>query len=199
MGRDRNESFSVAKDDILKISKNPYPKPDIVTRHKDLYSSFTKASHALGLMLISHIGAGLHLPKNTLESHFQISSQSTSQVRLVHVNPQPADDRRTSFNGHLDKGAITILFHVLGGLEVSYKEGYKASEEKDYKPVKPVPGCALVLIGKWLEIFTREGVDATMHRVTFPPGKQAELSRISLGYLMRAEKDDPLQKRNDQR
>jgi len=87
----------------------------------------------------------LRLPKGTLASLQRLDRESGSTLRMLRYPPQPEGDRRTAFLGHTDIGTITILFNVLGGLQI-LPPGMEATEE-NWRYVKPEPGCAIINLG----------------------------------------------------
>jgi isopenicillin N synthase-like dioxygenase len=86
---------------------------------------------------------------------------------------------------HTDYGSVTILFSILGGLQV-LPEGEEAVED-NWQWVKPVGGCAIVNLGDAMVKFTNGLLKSPMHRVTYAPGDQSRLTRYSLAYFVRPE------------
>ncbi|KAF2689513.1 Clavaminate synthase-like protein [Lentithecium fluviatile CBS 122367] len=95
----------------------------------------------------------------------------------------PEGDRRTGFVPHTDYGSITVLFNVLGELQV-LPEG-KSPEEDNWLWVKPSLGCVVINLGDAMVRFTNGLFKSPMHRVTYVPGDQAHLTRYSLTYFAR--------------
>ena len=73
--------------------------------------------------------------------------------------------------GHTDNGTVTVLFNIVGGLQV-------LDETNSWRYVRPEPGHAMVhgrgglLRSKW-------------QRVGPPPGMQSGVSRFSLAYVLK--------------
>ncbi|KUJ10120.1 oxidoreductase [Mollisia scopiformis] len=163
---DRFEWYVMSQDDIM--------------GQKFITTSNSVVSHLLSL-LDQHLG----LPDGTLESRQRIDKESGTIVRMLKYPPQPEGDRRTSLFGHTDLGTITLLFNVVGGLQI-LPAGSEGLEE-NWRYVKPMPGCVIVNLGDMTREWTGGILRSNPHRVTFPPGEQATVTRYSLAYLMRAE------------
>ena len=106
---------------------------------------------------------------------------SGDQVRILKYDPQPNHDRRTSLVSHTDFGTVTVLFNILGGLQV-LPIGKDAVEE-NWEYVKPQVGCAIINLGDSMAKWTNGLLKSARHRVTYAPGKQAECTRWSLAYF----------------
>ena len=181
---DRCEFWGMSKDDVMG-NVSPLPAPTVVMRHRDLYHDFTLRCHQLAMMIMDRLDEQLHLPIGTLASRHRIQELSGDQTRLLRMIPQPVTDRRTSMVAHTDLGSITILFNVLGGLQILPPNGGK--EEKDWRYIEPQRNCAIINVGDALSIFTNNVLHSNIHRVTYAPGEQAALTRYSLAYFARPE------------
>ena len=104
---------------------------------------------------------------------------------MLRYPPQPEGDRRTAFLGHTDIGTVTILFNVLGGLQI-LPPGKEAIEE-NWMYVRPEPGCAIINLGDAMVEWSGGVLRSNLHRVYFAPGAQAECERYSLAYAIRPE------------
>jgi isopenicillin N synthase-like dioxygenase len=104
---------------------------------------------------------------------------------MLRYPPQPEGDRRTAFLGHTDLGTVTILFNVVGGLQI-LPPGLEAKEE-NWRYVKPEPGCAVINLGDAMVEWSGGILRSNLHRVYFAPGAQAECERYSLAYAIRPE------------
>lgn len=134
---------------------------------------------------MNQLDAHLRLPKGTLASLQRLDKVSRSSLRMLRYPPQPDGDRRTAFLGHTDLGTLTMLFNVVGGLQI-LPPGLEPKEE-NWRYVKPVPGCAILNIGDAMVEWTGGILRSNMHRVYFAPGAQAEVERYSLAYAIRPE------------
>ena len=172
----------MSKDDILGISE-PLPAPEVLEPHRGLLKSYMQQSHALVSLILRLLNARLGLPSETLPSKHKFNAVSGDQVRWVYAPPQPFDDRKTALGAHTDFGSVTILFNRLGGLQVLPPN----TDEWCY--VKPLKGHAVVNLGDAMVKFTAGILRSNMHRVSNPPGEQADSTRMSLVYFARPEDD----------
>ena len=136
-------------------------------------------------IILSHLDTHLHLPVGTFASLQRQTHISGSHVRMLKYEPQPDGDRRTSLLGHTDIGTVTILFSMLGGLQI-LPTGLDNVEE-NWRYVRPEPGCAIVNIGDAMVEWSAGILRSNLHRVTFAPGPQANHARYSLAYFVRPE------------
>jgi len=174
----------MSKDDVLGIAPK-LPAPDVVNDHRKLYASFAKSCHELSILILERLECELGLPPGTFSERHRINEISSDQSRQIRYDPQPDGDRRTSLVPHTDYGSITMLFNVLGGLQI-LPEG-KDPERDEWLWVKPAPRCAIVNLGDAMVRFTNGLFKSPLHRVTYAPGDQAKLTRFSLAYFTRPE------------
>jgi isopenicillin N synthase-like dioxygenase len=102
--------------------------------------------------------------------------------------PQLPGDQRTSLLAHTDFGSLTLLWNILGGLQILPPiagDSDPDSVSGTWQFVLPETGYAVVNIGDALVSFTNGVLRSNVHRVTAPPSKQAEFERYSAGYFMR--------------
>ena len=85
-----------------------------------------------------------------------------------------------------------MLFNTLGGLQI-LPEG-KENVEKNWEYIQPKEGYAIINIGDTVTKWTNGLLRSAMHRVTYAPGEQGNLTRWSLAYFSHAE-DTSLMKR----
>lgn len=187
--KDRWEAWSMPKDDILKVDV-PLPYPEIMHRNRPLLSSFCASAHKLGSILLRHIDARLRLPSGTLMSlhPFDGDTCSGTVARWVKCVPQPPDDQEISFVAHNDFGTLTILFNILGGLQIL------SQEDGQWSYVRPRHGHVVINVGEALARFTGGILKPVFHRVNCAPGAQSSLDRYSISYFIRPE-DNVLFKR----
>ncbi|MCJ1269514.1 hypothetical protein MMC22_009406 [Lobaria immixta] len=181
---DRNEFFSISKDDIFGNAAASATL-DIITQNKVLLKSYMTRSHTIVTTILDRLDAKLQLPAGTLSSLHRLDLTDRNQTRLLHYAPQPDKDRRASSVTHTDLGSVTVLFNRLGGLQVRSV----GKTESDWSYVRPIPGHAIINLGDVMTKFTHGLLLAREHRVTFAPGLQAERPRYSLAYLARPNSD----------
>ncbi len=143
-------------------------------------------------LLLSHLDKHLDLRDGTLTSLHLTSKPSRSTVRLIHNPPQPAEDRKTSLFGHTDNGSVTVLFNIIGGLQI-LPPGL-ADAEKNWRWVRPEPGCAIVNLGDALVQWSGGVLHSNMHRVVNAPGPQAESERYSFAYVLKPDNEAPMRR-----
>ena len=80
--------------------------------------------------------------------------------------------------GHTDNGTVTVLFNIVGGLQV-------LDETNSWRYVRPEPGHAIVNIGDSMVQWTGGLLRSKWHRVVPPPGMQSEVSRFSMAYVLK--------------
>ena len=110
--------------------------------------------------------------------------------------PQPHGDRRTSLLAHTDFGSVTLLWNILGGLQIlpPGNNGDDPNVSDAWEYVQPQQGCAVVNMGDAMVEFSGGIVRSNLHRVWYAPGEQALVDRYSIAYFTRPE-DDVLMKR----
>lgn len=86
--------------------------------------------------------------------------------------------------GHTDNGTITVLFNIIGGLQV-LPPGANKEIDSDWRYVKPQPNCAVVNLGDSLVQFTGGALRSNMHRVMDAPGEQSKVDRYSFCYVLK--------------
>jgi len=90
-----------------------------------------------------------------------------------------------TFNGHCDVGTITMLFNIVGGLQILPAGGNQST----WLYVRPQPGCAIINIGDSLVEYTGGILRSAVHRVVGAPGEQANAIRQSLALPLRSAHD----------
>lgn len=187
---DRNEFYNVSKDDILEQGTR-WPAPKVLDERRQLFKSFMAHAHGIVDLVLELLNDHLELPKGTLHNMHRIEGTSGDQVRMIKAPPQPEDDRRTALGEHTDFGSVTVLFNRLGGLQV-----LPPGQDAEWCYVKPLPGHAIINLGDAMVKFTNGLLRSNIHRVSSPPGAQANTTRYSLVYFNRPE-DDVVLKRLD--
>ncbi|CAD6587020.1 MAG: hypothetical protein ASARMPRED_002975 [Alectoria sarmentosa] len=181
---DRFECYGVNNDDILG-NVPPTPKPEPIERNRESIKSYIENAYEIGVLIMNQLDQHLCLPKGTLASLQRLDRPSRSQLRMLRYPPQPEGDRRTAFLGHTDFGTLTILFNIIGGLQI-LPPGLEAKDE-NWRYIKPEPGCAILNLGDAMVEWTGGILRSNLHRVYFAPGAQAEYERYSLAYAIRPE------------
>lgn len=185
---DGYEFYNISQDSILGIG-HPQAHPLSIHESEDLLKSFALHARDIAALILSCLDSHLHLPSGTLAQFHNIDEPSQTTVRLFHAPPQPACDcvgytpAKLLF-AHTDNGTVTILFNVLGGLQV-LPPGLSPTEESNWRYIRPEPNFAIVNVGdalcQWSGGLLRSGV----HRVISPPGRQAQNPRLSFAYVVK--------------
>lgn len=149
---------------------------------------FAKNANVVAMDILSMLDHHLKLPSGTLESRHLPSRPSKTTVRLIHMPPRPASDlQKASLFGHTDNGSLTILFNVIGGLQIL--PPHLPDEEKNWCWLRPEPGCAIVNLGDAMVQWSGGVLHSNLHRVVTPPGQQAWSERHSFAYVMKPDQE----------
>jgi isopenicillin N synthase-like dioxygenase len=143
---------------------------------------FMQSAHHIVYLVLDLLNEHLKLAPGTLANLHRLEANSGDQIRFLRAPPQPVDDRRTALGEHTDFGSVTVLFNKLGGLQI-----LPPGKDADWCYVKPLPGHAIVNLGDAMVKFTNGLLRSNIHRVSSPPGEQAEVTRYSLVYFNRPE------------
>jgi isopenicillin N synthase-like dioxygenase len=188
---DRCEFWGFSKDEILS-HKNPQRTLPLVEEYHAFLATFTKRAHTLCLDLLSHFERHLSFAVGTLSSLHRLQAISSDQVRVLKMAPQPHGDERTSLLAHTDFGSITLLWNVIGGLQILPPEAGDSDVDgtsNGWQYVKPEDGYVIVNIGDAMVMFSGGRLRSNLHRVTAVPGEQGRVERYSAAYFMRPEDD----------
>lgn len=212
--KDRNEYWNVSKNDMLGDAE-PQPNPDVIKNKRSLFASYTTHTHAVCTLIMRILNDRLGLPAGRFTEWHRLHGPAGDQVRLIHVPPQPQDDRALSNGEHTDFGSVTVLFNKVGGLQIRLPPNMQpippsavdeqglngkakfsqdgsemtAEEEAEWAYVVPIPGHAIINLGDAMTKFSAGILRSNIHRVMSPPGAQADLHRYSLVYFTRPEYD----------
>ncbi|PYH77452.1 putative oxidoreductase [Aspergillus uvarum CBS 121591] len=193
---DHMHLYSINQDDILGNRPARVNAPPIEEKRAEIQTFIREASAALRIILAT-LNHELGLESGTLEKLCPLGQESETSVRLLCSPPQsgtPTEDtaKKITLGGHTDIGILTLLFHVVGGLQI-----LPAGQENIYKNwryVPPVLGCAFVNVGDTLVEWTGELLRSSLHRVVAAPGRQAGIPRRSVAYLVRPAKQASMQR-----
>ena len=150
--------------------------------------------------MFASLSKSLFLIPNTLSSLHQETLQSGTSLRLLRYPPHPSTDRRTSLLGHTDIGSITLLFAVLGGLQVLLPTSLSTTSSSPpdgpdgdfWHYVRPEEGHVLINMGDAMTEWSGGRLRSDLHRVTWAPGAQSTEMRYSVAFLMRPEYGAPM-------
>ncbi|KAL2826749.1 oxidoreductase [Aspergillus pseudoustus] len=180
---DHMHLYSINQDDMLGNRPRRTNAPPLEA-HRTEIQSFIQNAHAALRTIFDILDTHLGLTRGTLSALCPLDQQSETSVRLLSSPAQysPEPDR-ISLGGHTDIGAITLLFNVVGGLQIlpAGRENVAAN----WRYIKPEPGCAVVNIGDTLVEWTGGLLRSSLHRVVTAPGEQGGVTRRSVAYLVR--------------
>lgn len=203
------ELYSINQDDLLgnrPIRKNA----DTIEAKRADVRQFIKSSHSI-IGMLPHIQQGarrililadvifsrldkqLGLRPGTLSELSPLNEISETSVRLLRSQSQlsPRYDS-ISLGGHTDIGSITLLFNVVGGLQILPAD--RENKLENWLYVRPEPGNVLVNIGDTLVEWTGGLLRSSLHRVITAPGEQALVARQSVAYLVRPQNNASMQR-----
>ena len=182
---DAIEVYTLAQDDITSLTAPRANPPPIETHHNDCREFFQNAA-AVTRIILTRLDAKLGLPLGTLAALCPLDKSSDTALRMLRAAPN-LEDNRIAFGGHTDIGIITMLFNVVGGLQILPAASENIQE--NWRFIRPEPGHAVINLGDTLVEWTGGILRSSLHRVVKPPGAQAQSMRQSLAYLVRAAND----------
>lgn len=180
------ELYSINQDEMLGNSP-PRKNADPIDARRDEVQQFIRHSHEVTDIIFTQLDKKLGLEPGTLSALGPLDQKSDTSVRLLLNQPQSNSHPDTiTLGGHTDIGTITLLFNVIGGLQI-LPAGLENKME-NWKYVKPELGC-IVNIGDTVVEWTGGVLRSSLHRVVAAPGEQASVPRMSVAYLARARND----------
>lgn len=191
---DRMAFYNLSQDDILGNSPSR-PAPAIVETHRPEFRAFFHHAHLILSRLLSHLDAPLGLEDGTLISLSPLEKASGTSLRLLKALPSASGSKaRTDLVGHTDLGSITMLFNVVGGLQILPPSAPETPADSDWRFVRPMPDCALINLGDAMVQWSGGVVRSNMHRVATAPGAQRGVERLSVAYLLRPALETSMQR-----
>lgn len=182
------EMYTISRDDILDRTP-PLPKPAVFASRKRECQNFTLHADEVLTTILSAISTQLSLPPDSLRSRSPHHKPSGSNFRLLRAQPTSlAPNQEITLGGHTDFGTMSLLFNVVGGLQIlpsTPTSSDSNSDQSQWQYVKPRPNHAIVNIGDTLVEWTGDVLKSCLHRVHNPPGEQANVVRRSVGYFIR--------------
>ncbi|KAL8702768.1 MAG: hypothetical protein Q9201_004069 [Fulgogasparrea decipioides] len=182
---DRMAFYTLSQDDILG-NVAPRSNPPIIENHRSTFQGFFAHAHLILSRLLTHLDAHLGLAIGTLASFSPLDKASGTSLRLLKALPSGVGAKaRTDLVGHTDMGSITMLFNIVGGLQILPPDVSDPPADSDWRYVRPVPDCALINLGDAMVQWSGGVVRSNMHRVATAPGAQMGVERFSVAYLVR--------------
>lgn len=182
------------QDEIFGRTPDPVPQPPTVEARRSQCQRFCLRSHEVSAAVLSSLDISLGLPKGTLISLCPMDKPSATGVRLLRADPSSLHEKQTvSAGAHTDIGVLTLVFNVVGGLQIRPAKN-PDSREDPWKFIRPQQGCVVVNVGDTLVHWTGGVLRSSLHRIHKPPGKQGVVPRISLVYPLRPTRDGSMQR-----
>ncbi|KAL6714194.1 hypothetical protein ACLMJK_008689 [Lecanora helva] len=179
---DRIEFYSLSQDDILGNS-SPRKHPDLIQRNRHRFVNFMQHANGVCCQVLAHLDRHLGLKPGTLASFSLQDQPSGTSLRMLKCLPKTVGSSERNLAGHTDMGSITMLFNVIGGLQIL--SSGNDNTEGTWRYVRPQPGCALINLGDAMVQWSGGTLRSNMHRVVTSPGDQARCTRFSVAYLVR--------------
>ncbi|KAJ5810616.1 oxidoreductase 2OG-Fe(II) oxygenase family [Penicillium pulvis] len=186
------ELYSINQDDMLG-NRSARKNADTIEAKRADVRQFIENSHSIIDVIFSHLDKQLGLQPGTLSELSPLNEISETSVRLLRSQSQlcPQYDS-ILLGGHTDIGTITLLFNVVGGLQILPADC--ENELGNWLYVKPEPGNVLVNIGDTLVAWTGGLLRSSLHRVITAPEEQALVARQSVAYLVRPRNNASMQR-----
>ena len=157
--------------------------PAVLKESMSTLRPFNELAHSGLTTILDRLDGLLDLPAGTLANKHRIMEPMECQTRILKYPPQPTGDHRASTVPHTDFGSVTLWFNKVGGLQVVPPNG----DSTAWEYVRPVPSYCIINLGDAMVKFARGLLRSNLHRVTNPPGAQAQCTRFSLAYIGRPE------------
>ena len=177
------EIYAVGQDDIFQTTSPARPNLEFVWANRKAFQDLFHHTHDVIRHIMSHLDKHLRLAPGTLAALCPQDKSSATLLRMLKSPPQHGGASCTNLTGHTDIGAITMLFNILGGLQILPPACENIEENWVY--VRPEPGCAVINVGDAMVQWTGGVLRSNIHRVSTAPGQQASCSRYSHAYLLR--------------
>lgn len=111
------EFYNLGQDGILGTSATR-ANPHVVEGNRKTFQDFFYHAHGISCHLLAHLDKHLGLTRDTLASFSPQDRPSGTSLRLPKTLPQMIGSHRTNLVGHTDLGSITMLFNIVGGLQI---------------------------------------------------------------------------------
>jgi hypothetical protein len=111
---------------------------------------------------------------------------------MLLTRPQSIVNHRIAFAGHTDIGLITMLFNIVGGLQILPAGVENKNENWQY--LKPQPGCALINLADTLMERTGGVCVVLCIELLRLRGEQRGYERRCLAYLVRCENEGSMRR-----
>ena len=184
--------YTLSRDDTLGLCSTR-EDPALFKNHRKELQDFFLNAHKVMAELLAHLDKHLGLASGTLASLSPLDKPSATALRMLLSLPQPSvDDSHINLGGHTDIGTLSMLFNVVGGLQIL--PAGSENVNSNWRYIRPELGCAIINVADSLVEWTGGLLRSSLHRVTLPPGEQAKVSRRSVGYFVRPHHNGSMQR-----
>ncbi|KAF2787490.1 oxidoreductase [Melanomma pulvis-pyrius CBS 109.77] len=193
---DRCDFFMLSRDELNGLESPPdYPPP--IADNLPAFTSYLAHAQPILELICRVLSTSFDWPPPTFLSKQPVTSKSSTSIRLMKCPAAtPLADLRISLVPHTDMGTITLLANVIGGLEILRPSSSNGETKDNWEHVKPEPNCLIVNVGDAMVQWSGGVLRSNVHRVTYPPGAQANHDRFSVAYLVRAAADADMRRLN---
>ncbi|CAN8103244.1 unnamed protein product [Discula destructiva] len=186
---DNNEQYWISCGDIEGTGKHSRAiYNDVINSKQDQLKEFIDLGKEVTDTFLEIFSAVLGIPPESndfLPKLYSHTNNCGTHVRLLKCPPKP-ENAKVSLQPHTDWGIMTVLFNMLGGLQIYVPEGRAGPGDKGgWKFVKPEPGMAIFNLGDAFVKWSDGELKSNIHRVSNPPGDQGKYTRYSLAYFTR--------------
>lgn len=133
--------------------------PTPVLSNRDLFSSYSRSAHSIGLQILHILALKLGIDPEEISSRHALEKWAGDHIRMTRGPPRKeAKLPEIQTPSHTDFGSITVLMNWLGGLQVwsspnrtvgnlSFDDSNAKDSEGTWLWVKPKAGCAIINLG----------------------------------------------------
>jgi len=189
---DTTALYTLSRDDTLGL-KSTREDPELFKTHREELREFFLNAHKVMVNVLAHLDKHLSLEVGTLSSLSPLDKPSATALRMLLAKPQSSpEENHINLGGHTDIGTLSMLFNVVGGMQILPA----GSEDihSNWRYIRPTPGCALINVADSLVEWSAGILRSSLHRVTLPPGEQASVPRQAVGYFVRPAHDGSMRR-----
>jgi hypothetical protein len=116
---DAMEVYTIGQDDAMGLAGTHRKNPATIEKSRQDLRQFFVHSNIIVNVLFNRLDTHLSVQLGTLTDFSLLSKPSGTGLRMLRTQPNPAfTANRVRLAGNTDIGVITLLFNVLGGLQI---------------------------------------------------------------------------------
>ena len=138
------------------------PSPEVVTINRKAFRDIFHYAYGIIRHLISHLDWHLSLKPGTLASFCPQNKPSQTMLRMLRSPSQTIGSHRTKLIGHTDLGSMTILFKIVGGLQLL--PAGSENIDANWAYIRPEPGRAVINLGDAMVQWSGGVLRSNVHR-----------------------------------